>query len=231
MTDIFDKIAPDIFDSLEAEDSSVEKLKSQLSDVLGQFDDKTRKKEHAKLKAEFEKTLKEEISKIKPVQHVVERVIEKQVKPVPVHLEPRIIQAPPAPPQIIRQVKEIRVEVPKPDTRKLVEEKDLKGFKETIANLEQEIKSLKEVLPFLHGGSGVIGIPPPEGSPDNNVLTVSGGKAVWKKSSSGGSSSDAYTPTNVVTDRSYDASSTTLNEIANVLGSLIASLQGAGIIQ
>ena len=40
-----------------------------------------------------------------------------------------------------------------------------------------------------------------------------------------------YTPTNVVTDRSYDANSTTADELADVLGTLIADLQGAGIIE
>lgn len=42
--------------------------------------------------------------------------------------------------------------------------------------------------------------------------------------------SAAYTPTNVTTDRSYDADSTTLDEIADVLGTLIADLQLTGII-
>ena len=39
-----------------------------------------------------------------------------------------------------------------------------------------------------------------------------------------------YTPTNVTTDRSYDANSTTLDEVADVLGSLIADLQATGIL-
>lgn len=41
----------------------------------------------------------------------------------------------------------------------------------------------------------------------------------------------AYTPTNVVTDRSYDANSTSMNELADVLGTLIADLQGYGLLQ
>lgn len=39
-----------------------------------------------------------------------------------------------------------------------------------------------------------------------------------------------YTPTNVVTDRSYDANATTVDEIADVLGSLIADLQAYGLV-
>lgn len=40
----------------------------------------------------------------------------------------------------------------------------------------------------------------------------------------------AYTPTNVVTDRSYDADATTTEELADVLGTLIADLQARGIV-
>lgn len=40
----------------------------------------------------------------------------------------------------------------------------------------------------------------------------------------------AYTPTNVTTDRSYDANSTTIDEVADVLGTLIADLQSVGLI-
>ena len=41
----------------------------------------------------------------------------------------------------------------------------------------------------------------------------------------------AYTPTNVVADRSYDANSTTIDELADVLGTLIADLQSYGLLQ
>lgn len=42
--------------------------------------------------------------------------------------------------------------------------------------------------------------------------------------------SAAYTPTNVSTDRAYDANSTTLNELADVVGTLITDLQSTGLI-
>lgn len=45
------------------------------------------------------------------------------------------------------------------------------------------------------------------------------------------SPSSAYTPTNVTTDRSYDANATKVDELADVLGTLIADLQTAGILQ
>jgi hypothetical protein len=41
--------------------------------------------------------------------------------------------------------------------------------------------------------------------------------------------SAAYTPTNVVPDRAYDAAATTVSELANVLGAVIADLQAIGI--
>ena len=42
--------------------------------------------------------------------------------------------------------------------------------------------------------------------------------------------SSAYTPTNVTTDRSYDANATSIDELADVLGTLISDLQGKGIL-
>jgi hypothetical protein len=41
----------------------------------------------------------------------------------------------------------------------------------------------------------------------------------------------AYTPTNVTPDRSYDANATTVDELADVLGTLIADLQAYGLLQ
>ena len=41
----------------------------------------------------------------------------------------------------------------------------------------------------------------------------------------------AYTPTNVSTDRAYDANATSVDELADVLGTLIADLQAVGLIQ
>lgn len=40
----------------------------------------------------------------------------------------------------------------------------------------------------------------------------------------------AYTPTNVTVDRAYDANATTLDEVADVLGTLIADLKALGLI-
>ena len=40
-----------------------------------------------------------------------------------------------------------------------------------------------------------------------------------------------YTPTNVSTDRSYDADSTTVDELADIVGTLISDLQSVGVLQ
>jgi len=42
--------------------------------------------------------------------------------------------------------------------------------------------------------------------------------------------SAAYTATNVTTDRTYDANVTTLDEVADVLGTLIADLKARGVV-
>jgi len=42
--------------------------------------------------------------------------------------------------------------------------------------------------------------------------------------------SSAYTPTNVTTDRSFDANATSIDELADVLGTLIVDLQATGLI-
>lgn len=40
----------------------------------------------------------------------------------------------------------------------------------------------------------------------------------------------AYTPTNVTTDRAYDANSSSIDEVADVLGTLIADLKARGLV-
>lgn len=66
-------------------------------------------------------------------------------------------------------------------------------------------------------------------------LTVSGalnhdGSTVGFYGTTPVAQSAAYAPTNVATDRTFDANSTTLAELADVLGTLIADLQATGLI-
>lgn len=231
--DIFDLIAPDQedeIDRVESEDSAVEKIKKDFSALLERFDARERRTQNTRLTEEVKDFLREEIAKIKPIQRVIEKKVET------VHVEPRVIQAPAAPPQIIKEVR-VEVQTEKKDTRDLVEMSALTALQEKISELEEQLRKVKWmaesplVIPGGPGGPGVIGIPPPEGN-DGKVLTVVNRKAVWATATGGGgSSADAYTPSNVTSDRSFDADDTSLDELADVLGSLIVSLQGAGIIQ
>jgi len=41
---------------------------------------------------------------------------------------------------------------------------------------------------------------------------------------------NAYTISNVTTDRTYNANATTIDEVADVLGTLIADLKSAGVL-
>lgn len=78
-------------------------------------------------------------------------------------------------------------------------------------------------------------------NPDGNVrshlgLTIDGdidhdGSGVGFFGTAPAAQASAYTPTNVTTDRSYDANATTLDEVADVLGTLIADLQSYGLLQ
>lgn len=136
------------------------------------------------------------------------------------------------PPKIITKVLEketVIKEISKKDDKKYLEQKDLKDLREGLKALEGVIETLKQFAVF-HGGGGVIGIPPPEGN-NGKTLQVSNNKPSWATVSSGGSSSQVYTPTNVTPTRSYNAANTSLAELANVLGTLIIDLQGAGIVQ
>lgn len=125
--------------------------------------------------------------------------------------------------------KTIRQEIIKPTvTIKETRIKEDKDLRKEIETLKKELEIFKQILPL--GGSGVLGLPGFEGQ-SGKILSNDGSKPTWIAASTGGSSSDTYTPTNVTTDRSFDATSTSMDELANVLGSLIASLQGAGIVQ
>lgn len=68
----------------------------------------------------------------------------------------------------------------------------------------------------------------------NNVFTnsaaVTGSDADTQKLA-GARMGETYTVTNVTTDRAYDANATTLDELADVLGTLIAALRVRGIVQ
>jgi hypothetical protein len=63
----------------------------------------------------------------------------------------------------------------------------------------------------------------------NNTLTGAGYERVLTVADR--RSAEIYTPTNVSTDRAYDANATSIDELADVLGTLIADLQAIDVIQ
>lgn len=67
------------------------------------------------------------------------------------------------------------------------------------------------------------------GAQANNTLTGAGFERVLTIADR--TSAAVYTPTNVVTTRTYDANATSIDELADVLGTLIADLQAINVIQ
>lgn len=141
----------------------------------------------------------------------------------------------PAPREPLPQiVKETRVEVPAKDTRKLVEQSALDAALKKIEKLEKELEETDGrarnpiIIPSGLGGSGVIGIPPPEASTVGYVLTVDAEKkAKWKPGTGGGSGAglSGYTVDSFTELKAFDPANTSLDEIARVLGSVIEDLQ------
>ena len=65
---------------------------------------------------------------------------------------------------------------------------------------------------------------------DLTVLTANSAQALGVEWVAPLAPTGTYTPTNVTPDRSYDANSTSVNELADVLGTLIADLQLRGVL-
>jgi hypothetical protein len=134
---------------------------------------------------------------------------------------------PEAPKQI---VKEVRVEVPKKDTRELVEKKSLDEALKKIEDLEKKLEETDRVarVPMVipsHGGPGVIGIPPPEAASVNQVLTVNADrKAQWKDSTGGGAGLTGMSSSNHVELLTFDETDTSIDELAKVVGTIIDQL-------
>lgn len=220
--DIFDVISPeeqgDIFQDIEQEDTSIDRIKEELLATLEKFDAKERKKEKRELTDELKTFIEQEIAQIKPKQNVIEKTVVRD-RPVAFHVEPKIVEAPP---QIIRETR-IEVQKEKSDPR-------IDSLEKQIAELKKELAKTREIAEdpiVIHGGGpGVIGIPAPEPNPVGYVLTVnSDKKAQWKVATGGGASISGYTVTNGNTLKAFDVTNTSLDEIARVLGTLITEMQ------
>lgn len=226
--DIFDEISEsDPFEGLEStETESLDRITSELMGRLEKLALKEHKHDSKVIANELKGFVRSEIAKIKPVQNVIEKTIEKKIVE-PVHIEPRIIKTPAPPPQII---KEVRVEVQK-DNRKLAAQSEVDSLKAELAELKTQLKDAREAADkalFMHGGSGVVGIPPPEGNPDNYVLTISGQKAKWKQATggSGGLPAGTFTINNNTPNYTFDATGSSIEVLYLIVATLIQKLQG-----
>lgn len=138
-----------------------------------------------------------------------------------------------------------KIPQPKPETKiiektinmptKVVVKEMIDKSAEILIEAEKRIKKEIDALD-KSGRFGPIVVPSPIADQNGNggkFLTTNGSITKWATvtATGGGSSSDAYTANNVTTTRTYDATNTSLDELASVLGSLITSLKGAGIIQ
>lgn len=122
--------------------------------------------------------------------------------------------------------KTIRKEIVKPiETIREIEKKDDSKLLKQIDDLKNELEKIQTFLTMM-GGSGVIGLPSLEGN-NGKTLQIVNNQPKWQTTSS----SAVYTPTNITTTRSFNAASTSIAELANVLGSLIIDLKSIGAIQ
>jgi hypothetical protein len=118
-----------------------------------------------------------------------------------------------------------------------VKKEDFDALKKEIDDLKKEHAETKRMaetpmfIPSGPGGSGVIGIPPPEAASAAQVLTVvntsDGKKARWAAATggAGGSSLSGFTVSNGGSTLTYDAQNTSLDELASVVAQIIDQLQ------
>lgn len=161
------------------------------------FEEAPPKEVKALTKEDVLMAFKEELSKIKLPEKVIEKTVIER------------------PAEIVREV------------TKEVFKKDEEIYAE-IENIRKRIEEINFNLLStpMPGGPGVIGIPPPEGN-ENKVLTVVNNKANWKATSSGGSlTPGAYTLSNDTTLRTLDVSNYTMDDLSNLVSTLIRDLGG-----
>ena len=230
--DIFDDLADDVQDPFAdvetTEELAVKEIRNSISELFRKIELKEQR--HNEIIAEIKDLVRSEIAKIKPVQNVIERQVEQVVR----HEHASVVHHTQAdlPPQkeIIR---EIRVEIPKKETKVYVEESVVSELKKEIEKLRGELEETDRVARspmVIPGGSGVIGIPDPGQATDGHVLTIetgSDGKKAKFKAATGGSgaSLSGFTVNNPVTLQTFDVSDVSLDELAKIVGTMIGQLQ------
>ncbi len=169
--------ALDLFDELAEPDQmdQIDDLKKDISKIVERM--QVRKSKKNIILSALQGLVKAEVAKLAPPK-IIERQIEQVIKheQIPVYLEPKIVKEKAAPPQIIKETR-VEVQVEKKDTNVYAHQKTVDALEKKISDIESALQRTHEVMGSL-GGSGVIGIPAPEGN-NSKVLTVSGNRAIW----------------------------------------------------
>lgn len=196
---------PDIFDRL------VEKRKNRKPDIFDKTNEKfprfiieyiNEKNDGLITKDDAKKMVDFAISNIKPLKQT-QKVVERQI-----------------------------IKEEKKDDTKYAKEESISDLKKQIKELNDQLEKFKEIIPLLasRGGSGVVGLPDQTGK-SGKVLSTNGSAPIWVTAASGGGSPESYTVSNVTTQRTLNANDTSLDELADVLGSLITDMKAAGMLQ
>jgi hypothetical protein len=233
MPDIFDKLLEkkkegDIFTILK-ESKDFERIKKEFDDLSSKKKERELLQANRKLKEDLSGLIKEEsqasqsklteelvslvkreMQKIKPSERIIERIIQKEVS-APIVVPPKIVE-------------------------KVIEKKqDLSNFveKSIIEELRKEIADLKKQLTERQPDIRVVGEMLPNHTGITGNLYSDGHSLKWTpaSSSSAGGSPEVYSANNVTTRRSFDADDTSLDELADLVGSLIIDMQAVGLLQ
>lgn len=127
--------------------------------------------------------------------------------------------------RVIERTETIKV-VPQKDTKKYAQESELKDLKEKIEKLEKLLKDKDREVAVQYIGTMI----PNYSGKDGKVLSIVNGQLTWVEAS-GASSDEVYTATNVTTRRTLNADDTSLDELADLVGTLIADFKAIGLIQ
>ena len=207
MSELLDDLDLTEFESLVDSEEKNEEL------ILQQKVAEEMKAFKSKLVEELTLFLKKEITKIKPNTRVIERVIQ----------SPKMEVIKPEPQKVIEKtiVREKQIDVSKfVDISKLEELKKLiDGLKEQIRK-EPDVKVVGDMLPNYSGSSG-------------KVLSNDGNQLKWVTAASGSASgsSEVYSVSNVTTRRTLDADDTSLDELSDLVCTLIQDFQAVGLVQ
>lgn len=140
------------------------------------------------------------IPKVAP-QRVIERIVEKQI-----------------------------VKEEKKETREFAESKTVDDLKNEIEDLKKQLKDSMDKVSLslsMMGGSGVIGLPKPDGNAGKTIQVVNNQWVpVTPSSGSGGLTPGTFTISNNTPTYSFDATGATVDTLYQIVATLVRTLQG-----